>query len=340
MTTHSRHFKEEIQELADNRLTPAARVEVEKHLALCEQCRGEFEALRWTKQLSRKQYAIKSAPAKLEENILAALDLEDRTLSNKPGLSWNWWPKKRAMLAYSFLLFMAVVLVVFYFILREPPEKSPQLSSKPESATEPESPSRPNAPTKPALPTKPELPPETDLSSKTELHRKPTLPAKAKLPAKLKSSSRPDLPSEVARDYRDYKADRLTLMLKTEDVKAMEKFFSEEGIPYRTRVFDLGMMSYRLLGGRVHKLTTRKSAFFVYRGKGDAILVCQMYPGQVTELPAAAVQRENKGIRFYVYRLKGLTLTFWQEGAVTCVLTSDIDPEELLQLAFAKAVKV
>jgi len=129
-------------------------------------------------------------------------------------------------------------------------------------------------------------------------------------------------------------------MLKTEDVKEMEKFFSAEGIPFKTRVFDLGMMNYRLQGGRVHKLITRKSAFFVYRGKGDAILVCQMYVGRVTELPAGAVQRESKGIRFYAYRLKGLTLTFWQEGAVTCVLTSDIDPEELLQLAFAKAVKV
>jgi len=334
MTRHTGHFREEIQELADNRLTPAARVEVENHLALCEQCRGEFEALRWTKQLSRKQYAIKSAPAKLEENILAALDLEDRTLSNKAGLSWNWWIKKRAILAYSFLLFIVVVLVVFYFILREPPEKSPQLSSKPESAIEAESPSRPNAPRKPELPTKPELPPATDLSSKTEL------PTKPKLPAKLESSSRPELPSEVAQDYRNYKTDKLPLMLKTEDVKEMEKFFSEEGIPFKTRVFELGMMNYRLLGGRTHKLITRMSAFFVYRGKGDDILICQMYPGRVTELPAGAVQRENNGIRFYVYRVKGLTLTFWQEGAVTCVLTSDIDPEELLQLAFAKAVKV
>jgi hypothetical protein len=38
--------------------------------------------------------------------------------------------------------------------------------------------------------------------------------------------------------------------------------------------------------------------------------------------------------------MKNLTLVFWQEGAVTCVLASDIDPEELAQLAFAKAVKV
>lgn len=336
----TRHFREELHELLDNRLTSASRVAIEKHLALCEECRGEFEALRWTKQHSRKQYVVDSTPARLEEHILAALDLEDRRQSNKPGLSWNRWPRKRVMLAYSLLLFTAIVLVVFYFILREPRGNQPELSSKPESATKPESPSASNAPTKPELAAKSQLPLETESSSKTQVPAKPKLPAKMKLPSKLKSSSRPDLPSEVARDYQNYKTDKLLLTFKTEDVKRMEKFFSEEGLSFKTRVFDLGMMSYRLLGGRVHNLGTRKSAFFVYRGKSDAILVCQMYPGQVTELPAGAVQRENKGTRFYVYRLKGLTLTFWQEGAVTCVLASDIDPEQLVQLGFAKAVKV
>lgn len=242
------------------------------------------------------------------------------------------------MLAYSILIFTAIVLVVFYFILREPTEKPPQLAAKPESTTRPEPPSGPTAVTKPELPTKPQPTPEP--SSKIQLPAKPKLPAESKLPAKLKSSSRLDLPSEVARDYRNYKADRVPLMLRTEGVNEMEKFFSEEGIPYRTRVFDLGMMSYRLLGGRVHKLATRTSAFFVYRGKNNAILVCQMYPGQVSALPTGAVERENKGIRFYVYRMKELTLTFWQEGAITCVLASDVNPEEVVQLAFAKAVKV
>ena len=333
----TRHFKEELQELLDNRLTPASRVEIEKHLACCEECRAELEALRWTKQHS-KQYVVDSVPAELKKNILTVLDVENRLLSKKPGLSWNRWPRKRAMLAYSIVLFTAIVLVVAYFILRESPEKSPQLASKPESTTKPESPSRPNAVMKPELPTKPQPPSES--SSKTQLPAKSRPPAKTTLPAKPKSLSRLDLPAEVARDYGNYKADRLPLMLRTEDVNEMEKFFSEEGIPYRTRVFDLGMMNYRLLGGRVHKLTNRKSAFFIYRGKGDAILVCQMYPGQITELPPGAAQRVNNGIRFYVYRLKGLTLTFWQEGAVTCVLASDIDPEQLVQLAFAKAVKV
>ena len=34
----------------------------------------------------------------------------------------------------------------------------------------------------------------------------------------------------------------------------------------------------------------------------------------------------------------GLTAVFWQEGAVVCVLVSDIETEEVVQLAFAKAM--
>ena len=332
MTGHIRHFKEEIQELADDRLSAAGRIEVEKHLESCDECRREFEALRWTKQIARK-YVAESAPAKLEENVLAVLDLEDRKASYNVVPAANWWPKKRASLAYVIVLLVAVALALSYFALRGRIRKSPPLSSIPEAPTKQESPSTANAPKKSVPPAKPELNQAAELS-------KQEAPAKRRLPKEPKSLSKPDLLSEVARDYREYKTEKIPLSLKTEDVEGMEKFFSAAHIPFKTRVFDLGMMNYRLLGGRVHKLGTRKSAFFVYRGEGNAILVCQMYLGTTRELPAGAVLRENKGIRFYIYRTKDLTVAFWQEGAVTCVLTSEIDPEQLIQLAFAKAVKV
>jgi Putative zinc-finger len=335
MTADVRHFEEEIQELLDNRLTPARRVELEKHLELCEQCRVELEALRWTKELSGRRDVVASAPLKLQENILAALDVEDRSSNNNAGFLSNWLPKRRA-LAYASLLLVALALVLSYLILRGQLRKSQHLSSQPELPTKQESPSDANRRTQPESPAKHELHTKRELSS-TEV---PSKPAVTKLRPKPKPSVTPALLSQMALDYRNYKADKLPLMFKTEDVKEMERFFTQEGIPFKTRVFDLGMMNYRLLGGRTHKFATRKSAFFVYRGKGDAILVCQMYSGRTSDLPDGAVLRENKGIEFYVYRMKNLTLVFWQEGAVTCVLASDIDPEELAQLAFAKAVKV
>jgi hypothetical protein len=333
MTEHVRHFKEEIQELADDRLSPAGRIELEGHLELCDECRREFEALRWTKQIAREKYVADSEPAKLKENILAALELEDRKSRDKVGPTSSWWPRQKATLAYVVLLLVAIALVLSYFILRGRLGTSPELSSKPEQPIKQESPSQSNSPRKSEPSTKPELTPEPELS-------KQVMPAERKLPAKMKSLPRPDLPSEVARDYREYKTEKIRLTLTTADVAEMEKFFSDEHIPFETRVFDLGMMNYHLLGGRIHRLDTRKSAFFVYRGEGNAILVCQMYLGAVRELPTGAVLRKNKGIDFYIYRKKDLTVAFWQEGAVICVLTSEIDSEQLIQLAFAKAVKV
>jgi hypothetical protein len=65
-----------------------------------------------------------------------------------------------------------------------------------------------------------------------------------------------------------------------------------------------------------------------------------MFEGATGELPPAAEQREHDGIQFRIYRSAGLTLVFWQEGSIVCALAADGDPEEAIQLAYAKAVKV
>jgi anti-sigma factor RsiW len=149
----------------------------------------------------------------------------------------------------------------------------------------------------------------------------------------------PDVPAAVARDFRDYEAGRLALALRTPDTQGMEAFFAAGGVGFETRVFDLGMMNFRLVGGRVHTLAGERSAFFVYEGPGGRILVCQMFRSRVTDLPAGAVLRQHGGIAFHVYQREGLTMVFWQEGEVACVLVSRGDPEEVVQLAFAKAVR-
>ena len=148
----------------------------------------------------------------------------------------------------------------------------------------------------------------------------------------------PKMPEAVARDFLAYQAQRLALELSTADVKQMETYFAEHGVRFNTRVFDLGMMNYQLVGGRVQQPGRAPRALFVYRGPANQKLICQMYVGQVGELPKGATLRENKGIKFYTYQTKGLTAVFWQEGAVVCVLVSDVAVEEVVQLAFAKAM--
>ncbi|HEV8600941.1 MAG TPA: zf-HC2 domain-containing protein [Gemmatimonadales bacterium] len=150
----------------------------------------------------------------------------------------------------------------------------------------------------------------------------------------------PDLPERVARDFAEFTAGRLPLRIEAREPRAIEEFFAQNGVPFATRVFDLAMMRYELLGGRVHRLGGHQSAFFVYRGADGRLLICQMYQGSLTELPPADEIREHNGITFQVHRRGGTTVVFWQEGDLVCVLVSDGPSESVIDLAFAKAVKV
>jgi anti-sigma factor RsiW len=149
-----------------------------------------------------------------------------------------------------------------------------------------------------------------------------------------------DLPSQVAGDYARFRAGELPLEIETDDPGELTRFFADRGVRFPTRVLDLRMMGYRLAGGRVLTDGRRKRAFFVYRGEGNKILACQMYEGDVRDLSGAPEIRRHGDFTFLVYRAKNQTQVFWQEGKVACVLVSDIPSEEVVQLAFAKAMKV
>lgn len=151
----------------------------------------------------------------------------------------------------------------------------------------------------------------------------------------------PDFVTAAARDFASYRAATLDLDLATTESAALERHFADARVPFPTRVFDFGMMGYRLAGGGVHRLAGRTSALFAYANTDGERVVCQMYRGAISELPPTASEaREHNGIRFQIYRSDGLTLVFWQEGPVMCVLVAGGDAEAAIQLAYAKAVKV
>ena len=149
---------------------------------------------------------------------------------------------------------------------------------------------------------------------------------------------RPGLLEVIARDFRSYQHQKLALELNTTDVKEMESYFTAHGVAFNTRVFDLGMMNYQLAGGRVQPFGQQPTALFVYRGPASQVLHCRMYAGTTAQLPAGAVERDNNGIKFHIYESDGVTMVFWQEGTVVCALSSDIPSEQVVQLAFAKAM--
>ena len=44
----------------------------------------------------------------------------------------------------------------------------------------------------------------------------------------------------------------------------------------------------------------------------------------------------HDGITFRIYRVNGMTLVFWQEGAMVCVLASERSTDEVVQLAYRR----
>ena len=252
------HFSDQIQEFLDGRLSGERRAALEEHLAACESCRREREAISAVRAAARRALGSGEVPPEVSEEIRRALDRE--TPGRTPVRS-------RARLALAAGLLAAALAVVLILLPRKPNE-----------------------------------------------------------------------PAAVETDFEAYRTGRLALALETADTRTMEAFFAANGISFRTRVFDLGMMKYRLAGGRVHRLAGRPSALFVYLGEEKA-LICEMYEGRLEELPPPGERREHNGFTFFVYRHRGMTAAFWQEGPVTCVLVSDIDSEEVIALAFAKAMK-
>ncbi len=268
MPTPFRHYKEELDALLDGRLDAALHAEVEAHLATCESCWREYQAIRLAKNVATTRFTAPPAPAELREKILRSLRAE--AASAAPAVVITpprsiWQRHGLALAAAAMLLAAAIVTGVVLF-------------------------------------------------------RQPSLPAAA------------------AEDFRAYRAQTLALDVQTADVKGMEAYFATHGVSFATRVFDLGMMHYQLVGGRVHRLGGETSALFVYRGKDGQELVCQMFPGEVKNLPPGAERRENKGIEFFIYRHDDKTTVFWQEGAIVCVLASDIPSESVVALAYAKAM--
>jgi anti-sigma factor RsiW len=148
------------------------------------------------------------------------------------------------------------------------------------------------------------------------------------------------VPRSVAQEHRAYVSGALPLENRSVVPSELEAYFAARGLPFPMRVFDLGMMAYQLEGGRTYAVRGREGALIAYRGADGRVLLCRMYLGSVNDLPEPLERRSNQNIEFRVYRDSEVTLVFWQEGEVVCVLAGDADPETVIQLAFAKAVTV
>ena len=149
---------------------------------------------------------------------------------------------------------------------------------------------------------------------------------------------RQDVVPVLAGAFGHYRAAARTLDLLTDDAERLHAFFAAAGLGFDARVLDLRMMGYHLVGGSVEVIDGHRIALFAYRTDADRIVLCAMYLGDAAASAGGEVRR-HAGIDFYVHRIEGKTVVLWQEGAVACALVADGDPEEVVNLAFAKAMR-
>ena len=150
----------------------------------------------------------------------------------------------------------------------------------------------------------------------------------------------PDMMNDVVAATVNIATPTLPLTLVTGDPAALEQHFRDSGLSFRSRVLDLRMMRYELLGGRRHQVDGHPSALFVYRGLAGERVICQMFVAEILRFTARAAVRESGGMKFYIQRRGNITAVFWSEGNVVCVLASTMDSDSVIALAMAKAMKV
>lgn len=148
----------------------------------------------------------------------------------------------------------------------------------------------------------------------------------------------PDPVEQARSDYAAVRAGSLPLDRVTADAADLERYFNEPARGPRIRVIDLGMMGWTIDGGVERRLGGERSALYAYRSASGTRLVCQMYAGRIGDLPTADQTRHQNGFEFRIYTRDGVTLVFWQEGEVVCVLAADLPAAEVVALAEAKAM--
>jgi hypothetical protein len=80
----------------------------------------------------------------------------------------------------------------------------------------------------------------------------------------------------------------------------------------------------------------RKACWYVYQDLGNKLFVFQAYPGKTDELRATEILQEH-GLRLHIFRRPDNTAVFWQREGFCCLLISDADPSEVIDLARTNA---
>ena len=102
------HFRKHIPELLEGRLVRAAQLELDKHLSRCQDCRDEFEILRWIRQSCVGHLEVKYAGYSSEKTKVTHVS-RTITSSDRPSMSLGERSLRLSLSCLGLLLSLWVV---------------------------------------------------------------------------------------------------------------------------------------------------------------------------------------------------------------------------------------
>lgn len=123
------------------------------------------------------------------------------------------------------------------------------------------------------------------------------------------------------------------------DAVGLAERFAGAGLDFPARVIDLAAMDVKVVGGSTRSFDGRPATLVLYDAPFGRML-CRMIhdPGRASIVPESPPALRENGFEFRTIEHAGLSLVFWHEGPVACVLVARAAVTELLALARAKAM--
>lgn len=145
-------------------------------------------------------------------------------------------------------------------------------------------------------------------------------------------------PGAVDAVFADYAAVlKAPAAFEVESAEALAHRWQQANLDFPVRVLDLSEIGVPLVGGAARALGGQPAAMALYQGL-EGLIACWMFPGEEADLPPPLAEHERGEFRFKVYRRGDASLVVWREGDVLCALAAPGEVQQVLDLAFAKAM--
>ena len=139
----------------------------------------------------------------------------------------------------------------------------------------------------------------------------------------------------VVEIFHTYQIGEMPLQFTLADPSCLEDHLAAMGMS-----FDPGMATlegYVYQGGCITKKPECDYATFAFVNEAKEVVTCQMFPGRLEKMTGTFEHRIQRGKDFMIAREGCITMTFWQDGDMICVISTDGNEEESIQLAVNKA---